>query len=337
MKAAILHGPLGLRIEEVEHPTPGPGEIVMKVKAALTGGTTAKFVRRGYHARMGDAPYRLGHEGAGLVEAVGEGVDGFAVGDRVVAANSASCGHCELCLRGMTAQCADMVWLGGTFAEAVLIPSRIVEHNLHRVPDGVEDMTAALAENLACVLKARDRMPVRAGEDVVVLGVGALGLLWTRVLSLTGVKVTAVDSNPERRELARTLGAETAEDSGAFEERAAAGRVGADLVVEAVGSAQAWEIALQAVAPGGRVLLFGGPPRGSSIELDTQRMHYDELTLLSSFHHTPYHFAEALRALAAGLLDPSVIVREQVRLADLPAFFQRVFEGGGPPKAAVLP
>lgn len=260
MQAAVLYGPRDLRIEEVERPTPGPGEIVMKVEAALTGGTAAKFIRRGYHARMGDAPYRLGHEGAGTVEAVGEGVEGFAVGDRVVPANSASCGTCALCLRGMTAQCADMVWLRGTYASSVLIPARIVQMNLHRIPDGLDATTAALAENLACVLKARDRMPVRAGEHVVVLGVGALGLLWTRVLSVTGASVTAVDPNPERRELARALGAETVEDSGAFEERVAAEAVGADLVVEAVGAEQAWEIAVRAVAPGGRVLLFGGPP-----------------------------------------------------------------------------
>lgn len=334
MQAAVLYGPSDLRIEEVARPVPGPGEIVMKVEAALTGGTAAKFIRRGYHARMGDAPYRLGHEGAGVVEAVGEGVENFSVGDRVVPANSASCGVCELCKRGMTAQCADMVWLRGTYASSVLVPARIVTMNLHRVPDGMDAVTAALAENLACVLKARDRMPVRAGENVVVLGVGALGLLWTRVLSLTGVSVTAVDPNPERRELARTLGAEAVEDSGAFEERVAAGAVGADLVVEAVGAAQAWEIAIAAVAPGGRVLLFGGPPKGTAIPLDTQRMHYDELTILASFHHTPYHFAEALRALAAGLLDDRLLIREEIGLDDLPGFFRR-YGPDGPPKAVV--
>ncbi len=146
-------------------------------------------------------------------------------------------------------------------------------------------------------------MPVRAGEHVVVLGVGALGLLWTRVLSVTGASVTAVDPNPERRELARALGAETVEDSGAFEERVAAGAVGADLVVEAVGAEQAWEIAVRAAPPEAASCSSAARPAGTSITLDTQRMHYDELTLIASFHHTPYHFAEALRALAAGLLD----------------------------------
>ena len=337
MKAAVLHGPDDLRIEEVEHPAPGPGEVVLRMEAALTGGTAAKFVRRGYHARMGHAPYRLGHEGCGVIEAVGEGVKAFTAGERVVPANSASCGTCPACTRGMTAQCDDMVWLRGTYAEALLVPSRIVSGNLHRVPEGLDPRTAALAENLACVLKGRDRTPARPGEHVVVIGAGAMGLLWTRVLALTGGRVLAVDPHPDRRDLALALGAETVEDSGAFEERVAAGTVRADLVVEVVGSPEAWALALAAAAPGGRVHFFGGPPAGTSVALDTQRMHYDELTLFASFHHTPYHFAEALRGLAAGLLEPTLVVRETVALEDLPGWFSRSFEGGGPPKAAVIP
>jgi L-iditol 2-dehydrogenase len=237
----------------------------------------------------------------------------------------------------MTSQCERMVWLRGTYAEAVLVPAPIVAGNLHHVPDGVDPLRAALAENLACVLKGRDRTPARPGEQVVVLGAGAMGLLWTRVLALTGGCVTAVDRLPARRELALELGAEAVEDAAAFAARAKAGAVKADLVVEVVGTPEAWETALLAAAPGGRVHFFGGPPDGSTVALDTQRMHYDELTLFASFHHTPYHFAEALRGLAAGLLDPGVIVREHVPLEELPGFFRRVAEGNGPPKAAVVP
>src|SRR5688500_13837180 len=182
MRAAILHGPADLRIEDVAEPTPGPGEVVVRVDAALTGGTSAKVVRRGYHARMGAPPLRLGHEGAGTVEAVGPGVVRWKAGDRVVPANSASCGQCAPCRRGMSAQCLDMTWFTGLFAERVLVPARIVEKNLHRVPEGLDARTAALAEALATVLKGYDRTPVRRGERAVVLGTGALGLLWTRVL-----------------------------------------------------------------------------------------------------------------------------------------------------------
>jgi L-iditol 2-dehydrogenase len=223
------------------------------------------------------------------------------------------------------------------YAERAVVPAPIVAGNLHRIPEGMDASTAALAENLACVLKAYDRCPVRAGERVVVLGAGALGLLWTRLLALSGARVTAVDPHPDRRAAALALGADAAEDSGAFEEALEGGRERPDVVVEAVGTTQAWEVALEAAAPGGRVVLFGGPERGTSVTLDTQRMHYDELLLVSSFHHTPYHFAEAVRALAQGFLDASLVVTERIALVDLPAFFRRGFEGAAPPKAAVVP
>jgi len=333
----VLYGRGDVRIVDVPTPQPGPGEVLLAVELALTGGTTLKMVRNGYHARMGDPPVPLGHECVGRVEAVGEGVETFAVGDRVLPSNSASCGACPACSRGMTAQCEDMLWLTGMCADHLLVPARIVAGNLHRVPDGVDPRAAALAENVACVLKGRDRTPGRAGEHAVVLGAGAMGLIWTRVLTITGVRVTTVDPLPDRRDLALRLGAEAVYDSGEFEESLERGEVAADLVVEAVGRPEAWQTALRAAAPGGRVHLFGGPPRGTSVSLATQRMHYDELTLVSSFHHTPYHLAEAVRAVCAGVVDPALLVPETVALADLPAFFLRCFEGGGPPKAAVSP
>ena len=336
MKAAVLHGPGDLRIEDVPRPAPGPGEVVLRVEAALTGGTAAKFVRRGYHARMGQAPYRLGHEGMGTVEAVGPDVPGFGVGSRVVPANSAACGACPACERGMTAQCANLTWLAGMYAEAVLVPAPIVAGNLHPVPDGMDAATAALAENVACVLKARDRLPARSGERALVLGAGAMGLIWTRVLSLTGSEVVAVDPREDRRERAVSLGATAALDPTEYASRCDAGGERADLVIEAVGSAEAWQSAIAAARSGGRVLLFGGPPRGSTVTLDTERIHYDELSILSSFHHTPYHFAEALRSLAAGLLDVDRIVGERVALDDLPDYFRREGEGRTPPKAEVV-
>jgi len=337
VKAAVLHGSGDVRIEDVEAPRPARGEVLLTMELALTGGTTSKMVRRGYHARMGDPPLRLGHEGVGVIEALGEGVEGFAVGDRVLPANSGACGTCAACMRGLTAQCESMVWLTGTLAEQLVVPAPIVATNLHKVPEGVDPRAAALAENVACVLKGRDRSPGRAGEQALVLGAGAMGLIWTRVLTLTGVDVTTVDPLPERRDLALQVGASAVLDPGELDEQLDDGERNADLVVEVVGDPDVWETAIRAAAPGGRVHLFGGPPRGTRIALDTQRMHYDELTLVASFHHTPYHLAEAIRATAAGLLDPGVLVREEVRLDDLPTFFRRTFEGGGPPKAAVRP
>ncbi len=322
MRAAVLYGPADVRVEDVPCPEPAAGEVRVRVEAALTGGTAIKMFRRGYHARMGRPPLCFGHEGAGVIDAVGEGVAGFAVGDRVVPANSASCGSCRACERGLTAQCADMRWLNGFFAERLIVPARTVAGNLHRIPDGLPAEAAAMAEPLACVIKGNDRTPARKGEHAVVIGTGALGLLWVKVLATAGAHVLAVGRRPERAESAHAFDPEAAE---------------ADLVVAAVGSTDAWELALATASPGGRVNLFGGPPERTTVGLDTQRLHYEELLVTASFHHTPFHFAEALRLLSEGFVDPALFIQQRLELDALPAFMARAASGGGPLKAAVTP
>ncbi len=321
MRAAVLRGPEDLRIDDVPVREPGKGEVRLRVEAALTGGTTKKVWRRGYHARMGDLPLRLGHEGAGVVDAVGEGVEGVEVGQRVVPANSAPCRVCSRCRRGMTAQCIDMTWLRGMFARYVIVPEAIVASNLHPIPDTLDFETAALAENLACVLKGLDRSPARAGERALVIGTGALGLLWVRALSLRGVHVTAEGRRPERETVAREMGAAETEIEGKY-----------DLVVEAVGTTEGWETAIDAVNAGGRINFFGGPERGSTVPIDTNRLHYDELLFTASFHHTPYHFAEAVKLLAQGFVDGSLLIQTEVVLDGLQDFFAT---DGGAIKAGV--
>ncbi len=333
MRAAILRGPADLVIKDVAAPAPGPGQVRVAVEAAVTGGTSIKVYRRGYHARMGRPPLPFGHEGAGVIDAVGEGVTSFAVGDRVVPANSASCGTCRACDHGMTAQCEDMVWLGGFFAEKLIVPARIVAGNLHRIPEGLATEAAAITEPLACVIKGNDRTPARRGERAVVIGTGALGLLWVKVLAASGAHVLAVGRRPERATIALELGAERSELAHEFDPDP----VKADLVIEAVGSTAAWELALAAVSPGGRVNLFGGPPERTNVALDTQRLHYEELLVTASFHHTPFHFAEALRLLEGGFIEPGLLLQEHLPLEELPAFMKRAASGGGPLKAVVTP
>ena len=333
MRAAILHGPRDLRIEDVPCPTPGPGEVRVRVEAALTGGTCTKMWRRGYHATMGRPPLPFGHEGAGVIDAVGEGVEAFAPGDRVVPANSGPCGVCRACSRGLTAQCEDMTWLTGFFAEQLLVPARIVAQNLHKIPEGLETHTAALAETLATVVKGNDRTPARRGDQAVVLGTGPLGLLWVRVLAASGAYVTAVGRRPEREDIARSLGASSVVDADAFDAESAS----ADLVVEAAGRPEAWETALRAAGPGGRVNLFGGLREDDRVAIDPHRVHYEELLVTASFHHTPFHFAEALRLLGEGFVDASLFLQETLTLDELPAFFERAASGDGPLKAVVVP
>ncbi len=177
MNAAVLHGREDVRIERVPVPEAAPGELIVSVGAALTCGTDLKVFRRGYHARMIVPPALFGHELAGTVVQVGEGVTGFAVGDRVVALNSAPCGHCYFCERGQENLCDDLLFNNGAYAEFIRIPARIVAKNTLHVPDHVPFEHAALTEPLACAVDGSEDSHPRAGDTVAVIGGGPLGLM----------------------------------------------------------------------------------------------------------------------------------------------------------------
>jgi L-iditol 2-dehydrogenase len=319
-RIAVLHGPGNLAIEERPTPRPGPGEVLLAMECALTGGTVRKTFARGGHAALGRPPLPLGHEGVGRVVVLGAGVLGWALGDRALPGNSAACGTCDPCRRGRSELCRDMRWLSGFFADHLLVPARHVETSLQRVPAGLAPEVAALADNLACVLKGHTETPGRAGETALVLGTGPLGLLWCWALARADARVTLVGRRPAALAHAAPFGAPATASADDLARRLATGER-FDLVVEAVGSADTWALALTAVAPGGRVQGFGGPPDGTTLPLDARRLHYDEITLTASFHHTPRHLAEALALLAASP-DPwrTLLADRPLALDDLPAY-----------------
>lgn len=311
-RRVLLHGPRDVRLGEGTLPPPGPGEVRVRLLSALTGGTVRKVVARGGHARFGPPPLALGHEAAGTVEDVGPGVTRVRPGERVLVGDSAACGRCAACAAGRGELCPDMLWLTGFFADAWLVPARVVERNLHPLPAGLAPEVAALADNLASVLHGLERTPARPGTRARVLGAGPLGLLWCWALAQAGAEVTLAARTPPAAAAARAFGAPRVVAAGLPAEPA-------ELVVEAVGSPEAWAQALAALAPGGTLNGFGGPPDGTHLALDARRLHYEELTLASSFHYRPAHLARALALLAGPgpwthLLDP-----RPVRLADLPA------------------
>ena len=302
MRAAVLHAPGDLRIESVDAPAPGPGELVLEVGAALSCGTDVKSVRRG-HPSIAAYPSRLGHEFAGAVGAVGAGVGTVAPGDRVFCGNSAPCGICRACTRGRESLCEDLLYLLGGFAEQLLVPARIVEHNLHPVPAGLDVRTAALAEPLACVVHALDIVDLAPGDRAAVLGGGSLGLMLCALLSSAGAEPIVLDPHRERLTAARSFGAAetvraTRGPADAERVRELTGGRGADLVVEAVGRPEAWELAVAMAAPGGTVNLFGGCARDSTFTVPTARVHYDQVTLTGTYHHAPRYLARALEILA---------------------------------------
>jgi L-iditol 2-dehydrogenase len=343
MLAAVLYGREDVRTERVRVPPVGRGEVRVRIGAALTCGTDLKVYRRGYHARMIVPPSVFGHEFAGVVHEVGEGAAGWQAGERVVAANSAPCDRCFLCERGRPELCEDLLFLNGAYAEYVTVPERIVTRNLLRVPDALSFEEAALVEPLACAVHAVEETGIRAGETVAILGAGPLGLMLVRLSALRGAQVICVGRRPERLAVATELGAAAVLEAGDgtdvqswVRERLPAGR-GADRVIEAVGQPATWELAVRLARPGGVVNLFGGCPSGSRLAVDTSRLHYEALTLMGTFHHTPATIRQALDLIATGAVPARPFLQGRASLAELPAVLARLAKGGGPLKVVVTP
>jgi L-iditol 2-dehydrogenase len=310
VRAARLYAPGDLRVEDVPRPRPGPGDVVVDVEVALTDGTDLKTFRRGHPLLARESPAPFGHEFCGIVG-----------GRRVVAANSAPCGRCDGCRRGE--QCCGLRFLAGAYAEAIVVPAAIAEVNLHDVPRGLAPHVAAMVEPLACCLRGVERAGVTAGQTVAILGAGPVGLMLATCVADAGGRPVVVGAKPEREELVRAFGAEPGD-----------GRE-ADVVIEAAGTEQAWVDALDLARAGGTVVMFGGLPRDARPPVDAYRLHYEELTIRGSFHHTPKTVRAAIAFLASGAYPWERLVTHQVGLDGLPALF------ADPPrdllKAAVIP
>jgi len=345
MLAARFYAPLDVRIEEIDTPRPGPGEVLIKVGAATTCGTDLKAYRRGHPVLMKTLPSFFGHEVAGTVAEIGAGVERFQPGTRVVVANSAPCNRCFFCQRGRQSLCEDLLLLNGAYAEYLLVPARIVAQNLLELPPNLPFTSAALTEPLACALHGIEASNIHPGENVVIIGGGPLGLLLLAVAKMKGARVILCGRESERLALARAFGADDIIDAGQLPDVAAEvaaaraltdGQRGADVVIEAVGEPALWEAAAQMVRRGGLVNFFGGCAAGTRISLATQPLHYDEITLKGVFHHTPYYFSTALQLIARHRIPVEQLISGSFPLARLPEAFERLLQHQGI-KYAILP
>jgi L-iditol 2-dehydrogenase len=324
--AALLYGREDLRLETIDPPTPAAGEVVIEVTVATTCGTDLKVWRRGGHAKMLKPPTRFGHEAAGKIVALGAGVTDWQLGDRVVANNSAPCMNCFFCQRQEYSLCPNLTWNNGTFAQYLSIPAPIVEHNLLHVPADLDAALAAMTEPLACVLHGVARSNFHSDSRVVVIGDGAIGLMFVAVMASQCQSVWLFGGNDARLAAGAKLGAartwnyhqvdipSTVKDS--------TQGWGADIVIEATGVPSVWETAIACGRPGATINLFGGCPKDTTISVDTDILHYSELTLKGVFHNTPQHVRAALALLASKQIPFELLISDRRPLTDLAQTFE---------------
>jgi L-iditol 2-dehydrogenase len=342
MMAAVLYGKEHLQVEPVAVPTLESGDILVRVKVALTCGTDVKVFRRGYHARMIVPPAVFGHELAGDVVGVGDEVSQFAAGERVVAANSAPCDKCYFCRRGLENLCEDLLFNNGAYAEYIRIPRRIVERNTYRIPAHVGYRDAALVEPLACVVRGFEETAPQPGDTIAIIGLGPIGLMFVKLAKLYGCRVLAVGRRKTQLDRAAELGADELVVANDQADPVKAirnmthGR-GADVAIEAIGKPQTWEWAANMVRRGGTVNFFGGCPNDSRVHLDTALLHYSEITCKASFHHTPHYVQKALDLVAAGHITASFFVNREEPLANLLEVMRHLMSHNGHLKTAIVP
>ena len=342
MKAALLYGVKDLRVEDIDIPVPRLGEVLVRVKAATTCGTDLKIFQRGYVGGVIEYPTVFGHEWAGEVAEVGEGVSWPKKGMRVRAGNSSPCLRCKMCQSGNYNLCEDMMWLWGGYAEYVKVPARIVMLNTQEIPPHLSYREAAVTEPLACVLHGIEKANVKLGDSVAIIGAGPIGLLHLQLAKKMGAeRVIISDLIDERLEVAEKLGASKTVNAKSED---AVGKVqkftggyGADVVIEAIGLPATWEQALKVVRKGGTVLEFGGCPPGTEIKVRTELLHYGQVTLLGTFHATPAHFKKALNLIASGAVKAKPLITREMKLEKIKDAFEILTTSKSDLKIAILP
>lgn len=330
MLSAMYYGPKDLRIEETPIPEIGADDILMKVGAATTCGTDVKMYRRGY-PELPQLPMPFGHECAGVVAKVGKNVRGYKEGDRIASAIAANCGKCYWCVRNQPVFCVDRTYqipggkmAGGAYAEYIVIPSQIAKNNVHRLPDHISYSEAALIEPLACALYGIEDLPeIRIGDSVVINGNGPIGLFFLILAKQRGARVVSCGSGGLRQEKAKQFGADEVINYHEVDDQIQAvydlvGEPGPDVVIESTGLPNVWELSVNMARRGGTVLLFGGCKGGTTVTLDTHKIHYDCLTIKSPsvYYQDPDLLSRCLGLIASGIVPAKEFLTGHFPLAD---------------------
>ena len=334
MKAVLFYGPQDIRYEDVKIKPLAKGEILVKVKSALTCGTDVKTFRRGHPVLIKKVPSGFGHEFSGVVEKIGDGVNNVKVGDRVVCANSAPCGKCFYCRHEEYNLCENLDLLNGAYAEYIVVPERIVQKNTLILPEDLSFDKAAFCEPLANVVHGVERTEIKAGQTVGIIGIGPIGLMFARLAKLKGANTIVAGRNPLKLKLAEEFAhADEIIDLKRYPnpekifKEFTEEKKGLDVAVECVGLPEIWERIFSCVRPGGTVHFFGGCKSGSTVTFDTTKMHYGDIKLMSVFHHTPKYFRQALDYIASGDVEVEKLITNTLSLRDVEFAMKQHIEG----------
>lgn len=324
MKVVRFHAPGDVRFEDVPEPEAGPGEVKIRVRNCSTCGTDVKISKFGHHHIH--PPRVMGHEIAGEIVTVGDGVEGWSAGDRVQVIAAIPCGECDECRRGRMTICPNQVSMGyhfeGGFAQFMVVPKEVLKvDGLNRIPEGVSFAEASVAEPLACALNAQNLARVGEGDDVVVIGSGPIGCLHVRLARARGAaRVFLVELSRQRLDMAANLvkpdAAICAAEVDPIEEvlRLTGGR-GADVIITAAASGKAQEQAIQMAARQGRISFFGGLPKDKpTITCDSNLVHYRELMIIGANGSSPAHNKQALELVATGAVPVADLITHRLPL-----------------------
>jgi L-iditol 2-dehydrogenase len=336
--ANILVEPGRIELREIRTPRPSAGEILVRIKAALTCGTDLKAFRRGHPVIP--MPGVFGHEFSGIVAATGKDVKKFREGDAIMAVHSAPCLECSYCRKKLYNLCEKIMHtkILGAFAEYILLPAHIVRQNAFHKPEGLPFEEAALLEPLSCVVHGLEYIRPKKNEHALVIGAGPIGLLHLLLLKDRGLKVSIADKHDPKLEIAREFGADSVSKAhriNALKESANNG-VGFDYVFECTGMPEVWESSVNYIRRGGTVILFGGCKSETKVTYDTGKLHYDEITLKGVFHYAPSDVKKAYTLLCAGRLAISKFITGRYPLARTQKAFDKLLKGVGI-KYAIIP
>lgn len=326
MKAAVLRGKLDLSVEEIPVPKIGSGDILLKVKAASICGTDVRMYKNGRANIDIEHPMVIGHEFAGVIEAVGDGETGYAPGQRISVAPNIGCGTCDMCITGQTNACPDYQAFGitipGAFAEYVRIPAAAIgTGNVVPLEDEIDFAEAALIEPLACVYNGQVRMALEPGADVLLIGAGPIGIMHAKLAFLRGAaRVFVNDLSQERMEQAARLVPGVIPVSGdiaAELRRYTGGGVDGCIIAAPAPSAQAESLGYMNM--NGKVLFFGGLPKGrENVTLNTNLLHYRQLSVMGCTGQSLSDYRACAKLIGSGRISLKEIISNRYTIDDVP-------------------